>query len=214
MAEPKKTQLNALHRELGGKMVEFAGYDMPVQYPSGVLREHLHPRAACGLFDVSHMGQGAILGAGAAAAFEALVPGAIQELKPGQTRYTLLLNDKGGIRDDLMVTRPAGDTDFSALLVVVNAGCKDADFAHIAAGLGPRFAVERYEDRPPSRPPLGGRAPRRPPAARPRGPAGGGGPPPPLPGSGGDEVHDRRPAQGHGPRLHARALGLYRRGRL
>ena len=147
MAEPKKTQLNALHRELGGKMVEFAGYDMPVQFPSGVLKEHLHTRAACGLFDVSHMGQGAILGAGAAAAFEALVPGAIQELKPGQTRYTLLLNDKGGIRDDLMVTRPAGDTDFSSLLVVVNAGCKDADFAHIEAALGPRFAVERYEDR-------------------------------------------------------------------
>lgn len=147
MAEPKKTQLNALHRELGGKMVEFGGYDMPVQFPTGVLKEHLHTRAACGLFDVSHMGQGALSGAGVAAAFEALVPGAMQELKPGQTRYTLLLNDQGGIRDDLMVTRPADDEDFSSLLLVVNAGTKDADFAHLAAHLGGKLAIERFEDR-------------------------------------------------------------------
>ena len=146
MAEPKKTQLNALHRELGGKMVEFAGYDMPVQYPTGVLKEHLHTRAACGLFDVSHMGQGAIMGAGVAAAFEKLVPGPIQELKPGQTKYTLLLNDAGGIRDDLMATRPLGDEDYKTLFLVVNAGCKDADFAHIGANM-PGFELNRFEDR-------------------------------------------------------------------
>ncbi len=146
MSEPKKTRLNALHRELGGKMVTFAGYEMPVQYPAGVLKEHLHTRAACGLFDVSHMGQGALMGDGVAAAFEALCPGAIQELKPGQTRYTLLLNDQGGIRDDLMVTRPLGDDDFRTLFLVVNAGTKDADFAHIGAHL-PGYALSRFEDR-------------------------------------------------------------------
>lgn len=146
MSEAKKTQLNALHRELGGKMVEFGGYDMPVQYPTGVLKEHLHTRAACGLFDVSHMGQGALMGDGIAAAFEALCPGAIQELKPGQTRYTLLLNEQGGIRDDLMVTRPLGDDDFRTLFLVVNAGTKDADFAHIGAKL-PGFELSRFEDR-------------------------------------------------------------------
>jgi len=143
----KTTPLNALHRELGAKMVEFAGYDMPVQYPTGVLKEHLHTRVACGLFDVSHMGQGAIVGDKPAAAFETLVPGAIQELKPGQTRYTLLLNDQGGIRDDLMATRPLGDDDFRTLFLVVNAGCKDADFAHIAAHLGATHEINRFEDR-------------------------------------------------------------------
>jgi len=147
VAEPKKTQLNALHRELGGKMVEFGGYDMPVQFPTGVLKEHLHTRAACGLFDVSHMGQGALMGDGVAGALEELVPGAIQELKPGQTRYTLLLNDKGGIRDDLMATRPLGDDAFRTLFLVVNAGTKDADFAHITAHLGGRYEINRFEDR-------------------------------------------------------------------
>lgn len=142
----KTTPLHALHRELGAKMVPFAGYDMPVQYPTGVLKEHLHTRAACGLFDVSHMGQGALMGDGVAAAFEALVPGAIQELKPGQTRYTLLLNEQGGIRDDLMVTRPLGDEAFRTLFLVVNAGTKDADFAHIAAHLG-GYEINRFEDR-------------------------------------------------------------------
>lgn len=142
----RTTQLNALHRELGGKMVEFGGYDMPVQFPTGVLKEHLHTREKAGLFDVSHMGQGALTGDGVAAAFEKLVPGAIQELKPGQTRYTLLLNDQGGIRDDLMVTRPLGDEEFRTLFLVVNAGTKDADFAYIAAAL-PGFKLTRFEDR-------------------------------------------------------------------
>ncbi len=143
----KTTQLHALHRELGAKMTPFAGYDMPVQYPAGVLKEHLHTRAAAGLFDVSHMGQAMLRGADVAAALETLVPGLVRELKPGQTRYTLLLNDEGGIRDDLMVTRPADDADGAALFLVVNAACKDADFAHIAERLNGRATLERLDDR-------------------------------------------------------------------
>jgi aminomethyltransferase len=159
MAEPatnetlKRTPLFALNTELGGKMVPFAGYDMPVQFPTGILKEHLHTRAAAGLFDVSHMGQ-AILHLEAkgghddiAAAFETLVPGDIKGLKPGQIRYTLLLNDQGGIRDDLMATRPEAADEAGTLFLVVNAGTKDADFAHIAAALKGRVRVERLEDR-------------------------------------------------------------------
>jgi len=104
------TPLHALHIELGAKMVPFAGYDMPVQYKDGVLAEHLHTREAAGLFDVSHMGQAWIEGPDfetVARALETLVPGDILGLAPGAIRYTLLLNEKGGIRDDLMVTRPA-----------------------------------------------------------------------------------------------------------
>lgn len=159
MAEPantenlKRTQLYALNVELGGKIVPFAGYEMPVQFPTGILKEHLHTRASAGLFDVSHMGQ-AILhleGKGGhdeiAAAFETLIPGDIKALKPGQIRYTLLLNDQGGIRDDLMVTRPEAPEEAGTLFLVVNAGTKDADFAHIAAALKGRVRVERLEDR-------------------------------------------------------------------
>ena len=159
MAEPatnetlKRTPLFALNTELGGKMVPFAGYDMPVQFPTGILKEHLHTRAAAGLFDVSHMGQ-AILHLEAkgghddiAAAFETLVPGDIKGLKPGQIRYTLLLNDQGGIRDDLMATRPEAADEAGTLFLVVNAGTKDADFAHIASALKGRVRVERLEDR-------------------------------------------------------------------
>lgn len=159
MAEPatnenlKRTPLFALNTELGGKMVPFAGYEMPVQFPTGILKEHLHTRAAAGLFDVSHMGQGILHleGKGGhddiAAAFETLVPGDIKALKPGQIRYTLLLNDQGGIRDDLMATRPEAPEEAGALFLVVNAGTKDADFAHIAAALKGRVRVERLEDR-------------------------------------------------------------------
>src|ERR1700735_2905657 len=98
-----RTPLHALHQELGAKFVPFAGYEMPVQYRQGVLGEHLHCRAQAGLFDVSHMGQLRLHGAAPAAALETLVPGEIQALKPGRTRYTLLTNESGGIRDDLMV---------------------------------------------------------------------------------------------------------------
>ncbi|MEQ9198254.1 MAG: glycine cleavage system aminomethyltransferase GcvT [Parvibaculum sp.] len=143
----KTTPLHALHVELGAKMVPFAGYDMPVQYPAGVLAEHLHTREAAGLFDVSHMGQAFLTGpdhATVSAAIEALVPGDIRELEPGAIRYTLLLNEKGGILDDLMVTRTAKD---GVLFLVVNAACKDADFAHIENHLPKGVALTRLADR-------------------------------------------------------------------
>ncbi len=140
----KTTPLDALHRSLGGKMVPFAGYAMPVQYPLGVLKEHLHTRAAAGLFDVSHMGQGELTGADIDTALETLVPGDIRGLKPGHIRYTVLLNNDGGIIDDLMVTRPAEPGKENTLYLVVNAACKDADFAHIAAKL-PQAKLVRHE---------------------------------------------------------------------
>src|SRR6476620_11012636 len=107
----KRTPLHALHVASGGKMVAFAGYDMPVQYAAGVLAEHLHTRNAAGLFDVSHMGQALIEGADHAAPasfLESLCPADILNLAPGRQRYTQLLNENGGIVDDLMVTRPPG----------------------------------------------------------------------------------------------------------
>ncbi len=139
----KSTPLHALHVSLGAKMVPFAGYDMPVNYPLGVLKEHLHTRMHAGLFDVSHMGQATLTGKDTAAALEALVPGDIAALKPGHIRYTLLLNAQGGIIDDLMVTN-TGQPD--TLFLVVNAACKDGDFAHIAAKLGGHATLTRHED--------------------------------------------------------------------
>lgn len=124
------TPLDALHRELGAKMVPFAGYDMPVQYPLGVLKEHQHTRARAGLFDVSHMGQVVLRGADPVAALEKLVPGDLRALKRGRMRYSFFTNDQGGILDDLMITQ-MGDH----LFVVVNAACKVADIAHLKAGL-------------------------------------------------------------------------------
>src|SRR5258706_6480541 len=123
-------------------MVPFAGYDMPVQYPSGILTEHSWTRAHAGLFDVSHMGQVRLRGANAAAALERLVPGDIVGLKPQRTRYTLFTNQQGGILDDLMVTN-AGDH----LFLVVNAACKVADIAHLQAKIGADCAVEPLPDR-------------------------------------------------------------------
>jgi aminomethyltransferase len=146
-----RTALHALNVELGGKMVPFAGYDMPVQFPAGILKEHLHTRAAAGLFDVSHMGQAwlRLEGAGGheaiAALLETLTPGEIKGLKPGQIRYTLLLNDEGGIRDDFMVTRPADPAKAGTLFLVVNAATKDADFAHIGASLKGKAKLERLD---------------------------------------------------------------------
>eukprot|EP01136_Pigoraptor_vietnamica_P040904 Opistho-1_new@13262 len=124
-ADLLKTPLHALHVELGAKMVPFGGYDMPVQYPSGVMAEHKHTRAAAGLFDVSHMGQVLLIGAGADAALETLVPVDIIDLGVFKQRYALFTDDKGGILDDLMVCRRPDD-----LFVVVNAGCKAQDIAH------------------------------------------------------------------------------------
>ena len=111
-------------------MVPFAGYDMPVQYPTGILTEHKHTRAAAGLFDVSHMGQVKMTGADVAKALETLVPGDIQALDVGKMRYTVFTNDKAGILDDFMVNKRDRD-----LFVVFNAGCKDADLAHARAHL-------------------------------------------------------------------------------
>jgi aminomethyltransferase len=138
----KTTQLNAAHRRLGARMVPFAGYDMPVQY-EGVLAEHRWAREHAGLFDVSHMGQAKLRGADPFKSFEKLVPGDYQGLKPGKQRYSLLLNAQGGIMDDLMAARP----DEDGLFIVVNAACKDGDYAHIAKTLAGEADVERLEDR-------------------------------------------------------------------
>ena len=135
-----KTPLHALHLSLDAKMVPFAGYDMPVQYPAGILNEHLHVRAQAGLFDVSHMGQAFLLGpdhATTARALEALCPSDIVGIAPGQQRYTQFLDADGNILDDLMVTRPADLTQDGVLMLIVNAGRKVADFAHLQAALPP-----------------------------------------------------------------------------
>ena len=140
MTELKRTPLYALHKELGARLVPFAGYEMPVQYPAGILAEHAHTRSAAGLFDVSHMGQVRLTakpGQNAAKALEALVPGDIAGLTPGQQRYTQFPTESGGILDDLMVTS-TGDH----LLLVINAACKDADVAHIQKHLAATCEVE------------------------------------------------------------------------
>ena len=125
------TPLDALHRELGAKMVPFAGYDMPVQYPGGIIREHLHTRAAAGLFDVSHMGQVLIEGEGAAAMLEQLVPVDVQGLGINRQTYALFTNEQGGVLDDLIITR----WDEQRFFLVVNAGCKERDIAHLRSHL-------------------------------------------------------------------------------
>ncbi|MFC1503698.1 glycine cleavage system aminomethyltransferase GcvT [Pseudomonadota bacterium] len=136
------TPLHALHIEMGAKMVPFAGYDMPVQYPLGVRKEHLHCRDAAGLFDVSHMGQVRLHGEKAAKAIEALVPVDIIDLPAGKQRYAFFTNESGGINDDLMVTN-FGDH----LFVVVNAACKEQDIAHMKANLPEDVTLEVIEDR-------------------------------------------------------------------
>lgn len=136
------TPLHALHLELGARMVPFAGYSMPVQYPAGLMAEHHHTRQAAGLFDVSHMGQLRLVGPDAAAAFESLMPVDVIGLAPGKQRYGLLLNDEGGILDDLMFVNRGHD-----LFVIVNGACKHADLAHIVGRIGARCAVEPQFDR-------------------------------------------------------------------
>ena len=137
--------LHDLHVELGGKMVPFAGYAMPVQYPTGVMKEHLHTRAAAGLFDVSHMGQVILRPKGSmddlARVFEGLMPVDVLGLVQGRQRYGLFTNDKGGILDDLMFTN-RGDH----LYLVVNAACKAADIAHMIGAM-PEVTVEPVTDR-------------------------------------------------------------------
>ncbi len=139
--ELARTPLDALHRELGAKMVPFAGYAMPVQYPAGIMKEHSHTRNHAGLFDVSHMGQVRLIGTGAAQALETLMPVDIIELGVNQQRYALFTNDTGGILDDLMVTN-AGDHVF----VVVNAACKEQDVVLLHT-LDDRCRVEELDDR-------------------------------------------------------------------
>lgn len=141
MTDLRTTPLYELHLELGGKMVEFAGYRMPVQYPLGVKKEHEHTRAACGLFDVSHMGQVLVRGPQPAQALESLVCADIVGLAQGTQRYALFTGSEGGILDDLMVVN-AGD---GQLYLVVNAACKAQDIAHLRTGLGGDYRIEELD---------------------------------------------------------------------
>ncbi len=143
----KRTPLYDLHVELGARMVPFAGYEMPVQYASGILKEHLHVRAAAGLFDVSHMGQLAVRSRGggaadAATALESVVPVDLLGLATGRQRYAVLTNDKGGARDDLMITRMD-----DRMLVVANAACKEADETYLREALERKCDIECFFDR-------------------------------------------------------------------
>ncbi len=143
----KTTPLHALHLTLGARMVPFADYDMPVQYPAGVLKEHLHTRAAAGLFDVSHMGQVIVRArsgdnADAARALESLVPVDVLGLGENRQRYALFTDESGGILDDLMIAN-RGDHFF----VVVNAACKEADVAHMSERIGDICDINLLEDR-------------------------------------------------------------------
>jgi len=139
---PRRTPLYDLHVELGGKLVDFAGWSLPVQYPSGIMAEHRHCRTAAALFDVSHMCQALIRGAGAAQAFERLVPGDVAGLAEGDLRYTVFTNAQGGVLDDLIV----GRVD-EGLFVVANAARREADLAHMRQALEPDHRVEELEDR-------------------------------------------------------------------
>ena len=136
-----KTPLFNLHVSLRARMVPFAGYEMPVQYPIGVLKEHLHTRAHAGLFDVSHMGQVELHGAGASVALETLVPVDVIGIAAGKQRYALFTNDAGGILDDLMIFNTG-----SYLHVVVNAACKAQDIAHLQKHIGDRCEIRVRDD--------------------------------------------------------------------
>jgi aminomethyltransferase len=137
-----KTPLFALHEASGARLVPFAGYAMPVQYKTGILKEHLQVRSAAGLFDVSHMGQVRLSGAGVAALLETLMPGDIQALKPNRQRYSMLLNERGGVIDDLMVTALAA----GRFAIVWNASRKAVDLALLRERLGSRITIEPRED--------------------------------------------------------------------
>jgi aminomethyltransferase len=136
------TPLNALHLELCARMVPFAGYSMPVQYPAGLVAEHHHTRNAAGLFDVSHMGQLRLTGPDATAAFESLMPVDVMGLGVNKQRYGLLLNDEGGIIDDLMFVNRGED-----IFVIVNGACKHGDLAHIQERIGSRCTITPQFDR-------------------------------------------------------------------
>jgi aminomethyltransferase len=156
--EPLKTVvLNDEHLRLGGRMVPFAGYSLPVQYPTGIIAEHKWTREHAGLFDVSHMGPSLLSlddksgnaerdHAAIAALVEPLVSADLRGLRPGQMRYTLLLNEEGGTRDDLMVERPDDPAWAGSLYIIVNAGTKEADWAHIGAATAGRATLHRADD--------------------------------------------------------------------
>lgn len=149
-AAPLKTPLHARHVTLGARMVPFAGYDMPVHYPTGILTEHNWTREKAGLFDVSHMGQAFMIGPDhetTARALEALIPADILNLAPGKQRYSQLLNEEGGILDDLMISRSLDPDEDGALYLVVNAACKTQDYAHIQARLPANVRLVKAEHR-------------------------------------------------------------------
>lgn len=162
MSEPSDTPLKSVvlndeHIRLGGRMVPFSGYSLPVQYPTGIIAEHKWTREHAGLFDVSHMGPSLLMlkdksgdperdHAAISALVEPLITGDIRGLKPGQMRYTLLLNDEGGTRDDLMIERPNDPAWSGSLYIIVNAGTKDADWAIIKAATEGKAALHRADD--------------------------------------------------------------------
>ena len=147
MSDLLHTPLHALHLRLGARMVPFAGYAMPVQYPAGLMAEHKQCRNKAALFDVSHMGQLKLVGTGAPAALETLVPVDVMGLGEGKQRYAFFTNDSGGLLDDLMITRPAAGSRFGDLFLIVNAGCKDADMRHLQTNIGHRCQVVPLPDR-------------------------------------------------------------------
>ncbi len=137
-----RTPLHALHIELGGKMVAFAGHELPVRYPAGIIAEHRHARSEAALFDVSHMGQIALGTASAGEELERLVPADLTELRPGEMRYTMFTDEAAGILDDLIVVRLE-----EGWMLVVNAACKKADLAHLTRALGPGCPARALESR-------------------------------------------------------------------
>lgn len=147
-APPLKTPLFDLHERLGGRIVPFGGYALPVQYAAGIMAEHQWTREHASLFDVSHMGQASLTAPfEVAEALETLVPGDLASLEQGNTRYTQLTSPAGGILDDFMVTRMAAGDDVERLYLVVNASRKNEDFAHIRASLGDKATLTPFEDR-------------------------------------------------------------------
>src|SRR5665213_452022 len=147
-----RTPLFDVHVRSGGKMVAFAGYEMPLHYADGIMREHVHTREFAGLFDVSHMGQAVLASEGGeygppAEALEALVPADVLNLKTGQQRYTQLLNSEGGIIDDLMIARSTSSAARGGLSLIVNASRKEQDYDYLQSNLPPGVTLVRRVDR-------------------------------------------------------------------
>lgn len=150
LGDAKKTPLYDLHLELGGSLVDFAGYALPVRYPAGIMAEHIHCRESASLFDVSHMGQALLEGPDhetVAKALEALTPSAFTKLGHGRMRYSVLLNEEGGIIDDFIVTRPEDPDSDGTLMLVVNGACKAGDYAHLEAKLPETITLKPLEDK-------------------------------------------------------------------